>query len=156
MARRRLARKRERIPDPVFNSELISRFICRMMTDGKKNASEKIFYDSLKIIEEKTKKKGLDIFEQAFEKVRPVLEVRSRRVGGATYQVPVEVRPERRDTLAMRWIITYARERNEKTMAGKLAAELIDASNENGEAIKKKNDIFKMAESNKAFAHYKW
>lgn len=154
--RKRRAEKRFIKPDPKFNDTTVAKFINVLMHEGKKSVARNIVYSSFDIIEEKTKKSGLDIFKQALSNVQPLIEVRSRRVGGATYQVPSEVRPERRIALAMRWIKTYASERGEKTMAQKLAQELIAASNNEGSAIKKKDDTHKMAEANKAFAHFKW
>ena len=143
-------------PDPKFNDMMVSKFINSIMYEGKKSVARSIIYDAFEIIEQRTKKSGLDVFKQALNNVQPVIEVRSRRVGGATYQVPTEVRPERRSALAMRWIKTYARQRSEKTMAQKLANELIAASNNDGSAVKKKDDTNRMAEANKAFAHFKW
>ena len=143
-------------PDPKFNDVMVSRFINTIMYDGKKAKARNVVYSAFDIIEEKTKKPGLEIFKKALTNTQPVIEVRSRRVGGATYQVPTEVRTERRTALAMRWIKTYARQRGEKSMAMKLASELIAASNNEGSAIKKKEDTHKMAEANKAFAHFKW
>lgn len=156
MSRRKAAKERQVHPDPIHNSELVSRFVNRMMLDGKKGVSEKIFYDALDIIKEKISQDGIEVFEKAIENVKPQVEVRSRRVGGSTYQVPVEVRPRRQRTLAIRWLINYSRERGERTQARKLAGELIDAFNQTGNSIKKREDVFKMAESNKAFAHYRW
>lgn len=143
-------------PDPKFNDVMVARFINTIMFDGKKSKAREVLYNAFELIEEKTKKPGLDIFKKALSNTQPVIEVRSRRVGGATYQVPTEVRSERRTALAMRWLKTYARQRNEKSMAGKLAAELIAASNNEGSSVKKKEDVHKMAEANKAFAHFKW
>ena len=154
--RKRRAEKKYIKPDPKFNDVIISKFINVLMSDGKKSAARKIIYGAFDIIEAKTKKTGLEVFKQALTNVQPIIEVRSRRVGGATYQVPSEVRPERRNALAMRWIKTYASQRNDKTMSQKLAQELIAASNNEGSAVKKKDDTHKMAEANKAFAHFKW
>jgi small subunit ribosomal protein S7 len=154
--RKRRAEKRYIKPDPKFNDITISKFINVLMNDGKKSAARKIIYGAFDIIEGKTKKPGLEVFRQALTNVQPIIEVRSRRVGGATYQVPSEVRPERRTALAMRWIKIYANQRNDKTMSQKLAQELIAASNNEGSAVKKKDDTHKMAEANKAFAHFKW
>jgi small subunit ribosomal protein S7 len=154
--RKRRAEKKYIKPDPKFNDTTVAKFINVLMYEGKKSAARRIVYSSFDIIEGKTKKPGLDIFKQAINNVQPLIEVRSRRVGGATYQVPSEVRFERRIALAMRWIKTYASERGEKTMAQKLAQELIAASNNEGSAVKKKDDTHKMAEANKAFAHFKW
>lgn len=148
--------KRDVLPDPVYNSKLVTKLINQVMWDGKKSLAEKICYGAFDIINEKTGKNALDIFEEALKNVMPVLEVRPRRVGGANYQVPVEVRPERRQTLALRWIVTFARKRGEKTMQQRLAAEILDAYNNTGAAVKKKEDTHKMAEANKAFAHYRW
>jgi small subunit ribosomal protein S7 len=156
MSRRTRAVKRPTIPDPVFGSETITKFINSLMYDGKKSLAEGIFYDAMQVIEEKTGQPGDAVFKQALSNAKPVLEVKSRRVGGATYQVPVEVRPERRNALAMRWLIGYARARGEKTMAERLAAEVLAASRNEGATIKKKDDTHRMAEANKAFAHYRW
>lgn len=154
--RKRRAEKRYIKPDPKFNDVTVSKFINVLMNDGKKSAARKIIYSAFDIIEEKTKKTGLEIFKQALSNVQPIIEVRSRRVGGATYQVPSEVRPERRTALAMRWIKTFSSKRGDKTMSQKLAQELMAASNNEGSAVKKKEDTHKMAEANKAFAHFKW
>jgi len=154
--RKRRAEKRYIKPDPKFNDITVSKFINVLMNDGKKSAARKIIYSAFDIIEEKTKKTGLEIFKQALSNVQPIIEVRSRRVGGATYQVPSEVRPERRTALAMRWIKTFSSKRGDKTMSQKLAQELMAASNNEGSAVKKKEDTHKMAEANKAFAHFKW
>ena len=143
-------------PDPKFNDVMVSRFINTIMYDGKKSKARNVIYTAFEIIEEKTKKPGLEIFKKALNNTQPVIEVRSRRVGGATYQVPTEVRSERRTALAMRWLKIYARQRNEKSMAMRLASELIAASNNDGSSVKKKEDVHKMAEANKAFAHFKW
>ncbi len=156
MPRRKLVKKREIAPDPKFNSTLVAKFINCLMKEGKKSVAERIFYKSLEIIEKRTGQPGIQVFKQAINNVKPVLEVRPRRVGGATYQVPMEVRPERRTALAIRWIINYARERNEHSMQECLASELIAASKNEGGAIKKKEDTHRMAEANKAFAHYRW
>jgi len=154
--RREVPIKRDTQPDPIYNSKLAGRFVNVMMKQGKKSLAESIFYEAMKIIEEKTGSDGLKVFKQAIDNVKPVLEVKSRRVGGATYQVPVEVRADRRLALAMRWIVGYARKRPEKTMQEKLAAELLDAANNRGTSVKKKEDTHRMAEANKAFAHYRW
>jgi len=156
MPRRRVAEKREILPDPKYNSKLVSKFINIMMEDGKKSIAEKIMYGAFDILKEKTGSDPLKVFKTALENVKPVLEVKPRRVGGATYQVPVEIRSQRRTALAFRWIITYSRARNEKTMRERLAAELLDAFNSTGVSFKKKEDTHKMAEANKAFAHYRW
>jgi small subunit ribosomal protein S7 len=156
MPRRREVPVREVIPDAKYNNKLISRFITAIMKDGKKSVAQSILYDALGIIEEKTKQNPLKVFEQAVENVRPVIEVKSRRVGGSTYQVPTEIRPARRTALGIRWIISFSRKRSERGMARKLAGELMDAANSRGAAAKKKEDTHKMAEANKAFAHYRW
>ena len=156
MPRRRVAEKREILPDPVYHNRLVAKFVNCMMWEGKKSLSEQIFYRSMGIIEGRMKTDPLAVFRQAVDNVRPVLEVKSRRVGGATYQVPVEVRAERRVSLAFRWLLSYTRQRSEKTMEERLAAELIEAANNRGAAVKKKEDTHRMAEANKAFAHYRW
>jgi small subunit ribosomal protein S7 len=156
MSRRSRSVKRPVLPDPIYGSETVTKFINNFMFDGKKSVAEGIFYDAMKVIEEKTGQPGENIFRQALNNAKPVLEVKSRRVGGATYQVPIEVRPERRQALGMRWLIQYSRARGEKTMADRLAAELIAASRNEGATIKKKDDTHRMAEANKAFAHYRW
>ena len=156
MSRRSRAVKRPTIPDPVFGSETVTKFINSLMYDGKKSLAEGIFYDAMKVVEEKTGQPGDAIFKQALNNAKPVLEVKSRRVGGATYQVPVEVRSSRRMALAMRWLIESARKRGENSMPRKLAGELIDASENRGGAIKKREETHRMAEANKAFAHYRW
>ncbi|MBI3920757.1 MAG: 30S ribosomal protein S7 [Armatimonadetes bacterium] len=143
-------------PDPVLGSKLVTRFINKLMLDGKKSRAEEIFYGAMVTIEEKTQKNPLDVFQSAMKNVIPVLEVRSRRVGGATYQIPVEVRADRKVALAIRWMIRHARERNEKTMQQRLANELMDAAQGRGGAVKRREDTYKMAEANKAFAHYRW
>jgi len=154
--RRRRPPKRQILPDPKFGSNLVTKFINCMMIEGKKGVSERNFYRALDILGQKTQKDPIEVFVQALENVKPVVEVKSRRVGGATYQVPVEIRPERRQALGIRWLITNASNRPEKTMYQKLAGELADAFNNTGISIKKKEDTHKMAEANKAFAHYKW
>ena len=154
--RRRRAAKREVLGDPVYHNKVVTKFINKMMYDGKKSIAEKIIYSSFNKIEEKTNQKGIDVFQKALENVKPLVEVRSRRVGGATYQVPVEVRIERQQSLSIRWILESARKRNERTMIDRLANELVDAANEKGNAFKKKEEVHKMAEANKAFAHYRW
>ena len=156
MSRRHAAEKREIIPDPKFGNVVVSKFMNAIMYAGKKSVAESIVYGALDVIESKTKQNPLGVFQQALDNVMPSIEVRSRRVGGATYQVPVEVRPRRATTLAIRWIVGYSRQRREKTMAERLAGELLDASNGIGAAIKRREDLQKMAESNKAFAHYRW
>ncbi len=154
--RRRRAPKRPVMPDPVYNSEVVTKFINKVMWDGKKTLAERIVYGAIEKLNEKGEEKGIDVFFKAIENVKPLLEVRSRRVGGATYQVPMEVRPERQQTLAIRWIVDAARNRNERTMVERLANELWDAANERGAAFKKREDTHRMAEANKAFAHYRW
>ena len=156
MPRKGTVKKRDVAPDPKYKSKLVSKFINCLMKRGKKSVAQSILYDAFEIIGKRTKQDPLLIFQKAVENTKPVLEVRSRRVGGATYQVPTEVRPERRQALAIRWLINYARQRGEKSMAAKLAGELIDAANGRGSAIKKKEDTHRMAEANKAFAHYRW
>ena len=156
MPRRRIVAKREILPDPLYNSQLVTKFINSVMSEGKKAVAEGILYGALNRVAEKTQDDPMKTFKKAIENVKPALEVKSRRVGGSTYQVPVEVRPNRRTSLAIRWIIEYADARGEKTMKEKLAAELLDAANLRGGAIKKKDDTHKMAEANKAFAHYRW
>ncbi len=156
MPRRREVPVRRVIPDPKYNSELVAKFIRKIMRDGNKSVAERILYDAFDAIESKTKQSPLKIFEQAVDNIKPVIEVKSRRVGGSTYQVPTEIRPSRRTALGIRWIIDFARKRSEKGMAQKLAGELLDASNHRGAAAKKKEDTHKMAEANKAFAHFRW
>jgi small subunit ribosomal protein S7 len=144
------------LPDPLYGSQMVTRLINNIMYDGKKGVAQKIVYDAFEIIKEKTDKDPLEVFEAALENIMPVLEVKARRVGGATYQVPMEVRPERRRTLGLRWLTTYSRQRGERTMSERLAGELLDAINNAGGAVKKKDDTHRMAESNKAFAHYRY
>jgi len=156
MPRRRRAQERKILPDPKYNSELVAKFINGLMLEGKKSIAEHIFYQAMNIIEAKIKKEPLEIFHKAMNNSAPLLEVKSRRVGGATYQVPVEVRERRRRTLAIRWLVTFARSRSEKTMAEKLANEFLAAANNEGATIKKKEDTHRMAEANKAFAHFRW
>ena len=156
MSRRKKAIKRPILPDARYDSQTVSKFINAIMYEGKKSTAERIFYGAMDIVENKTSQPGVTIFKQALTNLKPAVEVKSRRVGGATYQVPVEVRPDRRTALAMRWLITFSRGRNEKSMSEKLAAEVIAASKGEGNAIKKKDDTHKMAEANKAFAHYRW
>ncbi len=156
MPRRREVPKREVLPDPVYQSQLVTKFINCVMERGKKSTAEAIFYGAMKQIEAKTSEDPLKTFKKALENVKPTLEVKSRRVGGSTYQVPVEVKPTRRNSLSIRWIITYAQTRGEKTMRDKLAGEFMDAANNRGNAVKKKEDTHKIAEANKAFAHYRW
>lgn len=148
--------RREVIADPVFGNVLVSRLINKLMIDGKKGVSEKIVYDAFETIREKSGKDPMEVFEAALKNIMPVLEVKARRVGGANYQVPIEVRPERRTTLGIRWLVTYSRQRGEKTMQEKLANEILDAANNTGASVKKREDTHKMAEANKAFAHYRW
>ena len=156
MPRKGSVPKRDVLPDPVYHNKTVTKFINKVMLSGKKSVAQRVVYDAFDIIREKTGKDPLEIFETALKNVMPVLEVRARRVGGANYQVPVEVRPERRQTLGIRWLVNYARLRGEKTMDARLSAELMDAANNVGAAIKKKEDTHKMAEANKAFAHYRW
>ena len=156
MSRRRRAEKREILPDPKFKDLVLSKFMNNLMLDGKKSVSEKIVYGAFDEIENKMKRPPLEVFHEALDNIKPAVEVRSRRVGGATYQVPVEVRPQRREALAIRWLIKASRDRNEKTMKDRLASELMDAVNTRGSAVKKKEDTHKMAEANKAFSHYRW
>jgi len=156
MPRRREVPERVIIPDSKYNNKLVSKFTKSIMRDGKKSIAESIIYDAFDIIEQKTNESPVKIFEQALENVKPMIEVKSRRVGGSTYQIPTEVRPSRRTALGIRWIIGFARKRSEKSMAIKLAAELLDAANKKGAAVKKKDDTHKMADANKAFAHYRW
>ena len=156
MPRRGNIAKRDVLPDPLYNSKLVTRLINSVMYDGKKGVAQKIVYDAFEIVKEKTGKDPLEAFEAAMENIMPVLEVKARRVGGATYQVPMEVRPERRETLGLRWVTLYARNRSERTMKERLAGEIMDAANNTGGAVKKREDTHKMAESNKAFAHYRW
>lgn len=148
--------RREVIPDPVYQSELVARLTNKLMLDGKKSIAQKILYGSLALVEEKTGKKALEVLEQAMKNIMPVLEVKPRRVGGSTYQVPVEVRPERRVSLGMRWLVNYARSRSERSMVERLAGELLDASQNTGAAVKRRDEVHRMAEANKPFAHYRW
>ena len=156
MSRRRRAEKREILPDPKFKDQVLSKFMNNLMLDGKKSVSENIVYGAFEEVEAKIKRPPLEVFHEALENIKPAVEVRSRRVGGATYQVPVEVRTERREALALRWLISASRGRNENTMEERLAAELIDAVNSRGSAVKKREDTHKMADANKAFSHYRW
>jgi small subunit ribosomal protein S7 len=156
MSRRHRAEKREILPDPKFGNEVVTKFMNSVMYEGKKSVAENIVYGAFDLIEGKTKQNPLSVFQQALDNVMPSIEVRSRRVGGATYQVPVEVRQDRRQALGIRWLITAARERNEKTMTERLSAELLDASNNRGNAVKKREDTHRMAEANRAFSHYRW
>ena len=156
MSRRGNIAKRDVLADPLYNSKMVTRLINNIMYDGKKGVAQKIVYDAFDIVKEKTGNDPLESFEKALENIMPVLEVKARRVGGSTYQVPMEVRPERRETLGLRWLTTYARARSERTMRERLAGEIMDAANNLGSAVKKREDTHKMAESNKAFAHYRW
>lgn len=156
MPRRRVAAKRDILPDPIYNSNLVTKFINGVMWQGKKSVAENIFYNAMVKLGEKTGDEPLKVFKKAVENVKPTLEVKSRRIGGATYQVPIEVNIDRRHALAIRWIVTNARKRNEKTMEDKLVGELLDATNNRGSAVKKKEDVHRMAEANKAFAHYRF
>jgi len=154
--RRRKAPVRPVLPDPVYGSKVLTKFVNAVMLDGKKSVAQKVVYDALARIEEKTGEKAIEVFNKAMDNVKPVMEVKSRRVGGATYQVPIEVRPVRQQSLGIRWIVDAARKRNERTMMERLSNELMDAATEKGAAFKKKEDTYKMAEANKAFAHYRW
>ncbi len=156
MPRRGKIAKREVLPDPMYNSIMVTRLVNNIMLDGKKGVAQKIVYEAFEIVEAKTGKNGLEAFEEALENIMPVLECKTRRVGGANYQVPLEVRPERRETLGLRWLTAYSRTRNERTMKERLAGEIMDAINSTGGAFKKKEDVHKMAEANKAFAHFRW
>ncbi len=156
MARRRSAQKREILPDPKYHDKLVTKFINNMMLDGKKSLAERIFYNSMDLIQSRESEDALALFKKAVENTKPILEVKSRRVGGATYQVPVEVRADRKQALSIRWLLSSAKARTERTMEERLASELIDAANKRGAAIKKKEDVHRMAEANKAFAHYRW
>ena len=156
MPRRRVVAKREVLPDPKFGSQTLAKFINVVMVDGKKSVAERIVYGALDIVADKKSGEALEVFEQALDNIRPSVEVKSRRVGGSTYQVPVEVRPARQSALAMRWLVEYARKRGEKSMRQRLAGEMIDAVENRGNAVKKREDVHKMAEANKAFSHYRW
>ncbi|MDQ0272571.1 30S ribosomal protein S7 [Cytobacillus purgationiresistens] len=156
MPRKGPVAKRDVLPDPIYNSKLVSRLINKMMTDGKRGKSQAILYSAFDIINERSGKEPMEVFDQALKNIMPVLEVRARRVGGANYQVPVEVRPDRRTTLGLRWLVNYSRLRGEKTMEERLANEILDAANNTGASVKKREDTHKMAEANKAFAHYRW
>ncbi len=156
MPRRSGVPKRDVLPDPLYNSKVITKLINQVMLDGKKGTAQSIVYDAFEIIKEKMGKEPMEIFEQVLENVKPVLEVKARRVGGSTYQVPIEIRPDRRQTLAIRWLVDYARKRSEKTMKEKLAGELMDAHSNAGASVKKKEEMHRMAEANRAFAHYRW
>ena len=156
MPRRGNVPKREILPDPLYNSILVTKLVNSVMLDGKKGVAQKVVYGAFEIIKEKTDKDPMEVYAQAMENIMPSLEIKARRVGGATYQVPIEIRPERRQTLALRWIVDFSRKRGEKTMAERLAAELMDAANNTGAAVKRKEEMHRMAEANKAFAHYRW
>ena len=156
MPRRGKIAKREVLPDPMYNSIMVTRLVNNIMLDGKKGVAQKIVYEAFEIVEAKTGKNGLEAFEEALENIMPVLECKTRRVGGANYQVPLEVRPERRETLGLRWLTNYSRTRSERTMKERLAGEIMDAINSTGGAFKKKEDVHKMAEANKDFAHFRW
>ncbi|HDI6344440.1 TPA: 30S ribosomal protein S7, partial [Escherichia coli] len=148
--------RRDVLPDPIYNSKLVTRLINRLMLDGKRGVAQNILYNAFNIIQERTGRNPMEVFEEALKNVMPVLEVKARRVGGANYQVPIEVKPERRTTLGLRWLVNYSRTRGEKTMEQRLANEIMDAANNTGAAVKKREDTHKMAEANKAFAHYRW
>jgi small subunit ribosomal protein S7 len=156
MPRKGPVTRRDVLPDPIYNSKLVTRLINRMMLDGKRGVAQNILYSSFNIISERTGRDAMEVFEEALKNIMPVLEVKARRVGGANYQVPIEVKPERRTTLGLRWLVNYARNRGEKTMEQRLANEIMDAANNTGAAVKKREDTHKMAEANKAFAHYRW
>ena len=156
MPRKGPVTKRDVLPDPVYNSKLVTRLINRIMLDGKRGVAQSILYNSFNIIKERTGNDPMEVFEATIKNIMPVLEVKARRVGGANYQVPIEVKPERRTSLGLRWLVNYSRNRGEKTMEERLAAEIIDASNNTGASVKKREDTHKMAEANKAFAHYRW
>ena len=156
MPRRRVIAKREILPDPKYNDRLVAKFVNCMMLKGKKSVSENIFYDAMDIVAERAKDDPIRVFRKALDNIKPVIEVKSRRVGGSTYQVPVEIRGDRREALGIRWLINYSRGRGEKSMKERLAGEILDASNNKGTAVKKREDTHKMAEANKAFAHYRW
>ena len=156
MPRKGFIAQREVLPDPIYNNIVVTKLINKVMFDGKKGVAQNIVYDAFNMVAEKTSREALEVFQEALNNIMPVLEVKARRVGGATYQVPMEVRPERRQSLGIRWLVEYARKRNERTMAEKLAAEMLDAINNVGGAIKKKEETHKMAEANRAFSHYRW
>ena len=156
MPRKGFIAQREVLPDPIYNNKVVTKLINKVMFDGKKGIAQGIVYDAFNIVHEKTSRDALEVFQEALNNIMPVLEVKARRVGGATYQVPMEVRPDRRQSLGIRWLVEYSRKRNERTMAEKLAAEMLDALNNVGGAIKKKDETHKMAEANRAFAHYRW
>jgi len=156
MPRRGFIPKREVLPDPIYSSVIVTKLVNAVMLDGKRGVAQRVCYSAFELVASRTGKEAADIFETALNNIMPVLEVKARRVGGATYQVPIEIRPERRQTLALRWLVDFARRRGEKTMAERLAGELMDAANNAGSAVKRKEDMHKMAEANKAFAHYRW
>src|SRR6476646_9258595 len=156
MPRKGPVTKRDVLPDPLYNSKLVTRLVNRIMIDGKKGVAQQLLYDAFTLIQERSGKDAMEVFEAAIKNIMPVLEVKARRVGGANYQVPIEVKPERRTSLGLRWLVNYSRNRGEKTMEERLAAEIIDASNNTGASVKKREDTHKMAEANKAFAHYRW
>jgi len=156
MPRKGPVTRRDVLPDPIYNSKLVTRLINRMMVDGKRGVAQTILYNAFNIVKDRTGKEPMEVFEAAIKNIMPVLEVKARRVGGANYQVPIEVRPDRRSTLGLRWLVNYSRLRGEKTMEERLANEIIDASNSTGSSVKKREDTHKMAEANKAFAHYRW
>ena len=156
MPRRGNIARRDVLPDPLYNSKLVTRLINNIMLDGKKGVAQRIVYDAFDIINEKTGREAIEVFNQAMENIMPLLETKARRVGGSNYQVPIEVRPDRRQTLGLRWLVTFTRKRSERTMCERLAAEIMDAANNTGASVKKREDVHKMAEANKAFAHYRW
>ncbi|WP_139492801.1 30S ribosomal protein S7 [Brevibacillus dissolubilis] len=156
MPRKGPVTRRDVLPDPIFNSKLVTRLINRLMLDGKRGVAQNLLYNAFNLVQERTGRNPMEVFEEALKNIMPVLEVKARRVGGANYQVPIEVKPERRTTLGLRWLVNYARNRGEKTMEQRLANEIMDAANNTGSAVKKREDTHKMAEANKAFAHYRW
>lgn len=156
MPRRGGVPKRDVLPDPIYNSKVVTKLINQVMYDGKKGIAQRIVYDAFDIIKEKTGREAMEVFNQAMENIMPMVETKARRVGGSNYQVPIEVRPDRRQTLGLRWLVTFTRKRSERTMKERLAAEIMDAANNNGASVKKREDTHKMAEANKAFAHYRW
>ena len=156
MPRRGGVPKRDVLPDPLYKSKVVTKLINQVMYDGKKGVAQRIVYDAFDIINEKTGREAIEVFNQAMENIMPLLETKARRVGGSNYQVPIEVRPDRRQTLGLRWLVTFTRKRSERTMCERLAAEIMDAANKTGASVKKREDVHKMAEANKAFAHYRW
>lgn len=156
MPRRGGVPKRDVLPDPIYNSKVVTKLVNQVMYDGKKGIAQRIVYDAFDIIKEKTGREAMEVFNQAMENIMPMVETKARRVGGSNYQVPIEVRPDRRQTLGLRWLVTFTRKRSERTMKERLAAEIMDAANNNGASVKKREDTHKMAEANKAFAHYRW